>query len=317
MQTKLAIVVWSPLDYGTMMMTFYRRFASLLDHLFKNRDINQALRPQVDLSAAGFPSLRLGCSKMLDHFTSSNHHDNNSHANSHINKAVVTSIIIRLSFYLHAYHHHHPWPLLTSLLYHHLVCSLLPNDIWLCSLMNPLGYMPNYRQSKNLRVNASILSHLVYRGVSDTLAMEWIGNSGYLYQLTWIPNEERVYLARLITTMHLPTDPTMLDDAVVLMKALFMFKSRSCTNAKRSKQASNDLHITNIFASLACAEEPTDTDPSSLPDFMLKSNRIRRATIDYRVFERVYSLDFSLSLILRRYISSRLLHPSDTNHILH
>lgn len=58
----------------------------------------------------------------------------------------------------------------------------------------------------------------------NSLTLILLGNSGYLYQLTWIPNEERVYLATLITTMHLPTDPTMLDDAVELMKALFMFK---------------------------------------------------------------------------------------------
>lgn len=57
----------------------------------------------------------------------------------------------------------------------------------------------------------------------NSLTLILLGNSGYLYQLTWIPNE-RVYLATLITTMHIPTDPTMLDDAVVLMRALFMFK---------------------------------------------------------------------------------------------
>ncbi|CDH60448.1 predicted protein [Lichtheimia corymbifera JMRC:FSU:9682] len=71
-------------------------------------------------------------SKMLDHFISSIHHDNNSHAHSHINKAVVTNTIIRPSFLLVCI----PWPLLTSLFYH-LKCSLLPNDVWLCSLMDP------------------------------------------------------------------------------------------------------------------------------------------------------------------------------------
>lgn len=44
-----------------------------------------------------------------------------------------------------------------------------------------------------------------------------------MYQLTWVPTE-RVYFATLITILNIPTDPTMLEDAVVLMKALFMLK---------------------------------------------------------------------------------------------
>lgn len=35
----------------------------------------------------------------------------------------------------------------------------------------------NAQQSKNLRVNASILSNLAPRGVDHTLAMEWIGKA--------------------------------------------------------------------------------------------------------------------------------------------
>ncbi|KAJ8660318.1 hypothetical protein O0I10_003775 [Lichtheimia ornata] len=45
-------------------------------------------------------SLRLSTSRMLDHFISLIHHDNNSRAHSHINKAVVTNTIIRPFFLL-------------------------------------------------------------------------------------------------------------------------------------------------------------------------------------------------------------------------
>ncbi|CDH58307.1 predicted protein [Lichtheimia corymbifera JMRC:FSU:9682] len=67
---------------------------------------------------------------MLDHFISSIHHDNNSHAHSHINKAVVTNTITHLFFLLVCI----PPSIIGPYSLH---CLLVPNDIWLCYLVDP------------------------------------------------------------------------------------------------------------------------------------------------------------------------------------
>ncbi|ORX48043.1 hypothetical protein DM01DRAFT_251548, partial [Hesseltinella vesiculosa] len=167
-------------------LTFYRRFASLLDHIFIGTDI-----------------------KLCDGETGSSA----SKAAKDLNAAIFCPGDFAATY-----------PRKIDLLYKcteaKITIELAANE-WKKSDTSQIVAMA--QQSKNLRVNASILLNLVHRGVCDTLAMEWIGNSGYLYQLTWDPSE-KVFFATLITSMHIPTNVAMIGDAVVLMKALFMLK---------------------------------------------------------------------------------------------
>ncbi|KAI7864749.1 hypothetical protein BDF14DRAFT_1997568 [Spinellus fusiger] len=82
------------------------------------------------------------------------------------------------------------------------------------------------QQSKKLRTNAAILNHLnshCSTDISELLAMDFIGNVGYLYMLKL--TEDGVYVASLLSKLIVPKDLSNLDmfkqtlDYLLKMKA--------------------------------------------------------------------------------------------------
>ncbi|KAI7848566.1 hypothetical protein BDC45DRAFT_540853 [Circinella umbellata] len=71
--------------------------------------------------------------------------------------------------------------------------------------------MKLHEQSKNFRVNSIILNNMRKYDVQETMVMDWIGCSGYLYSLKWVATEE-IYVATLLTDIHVSTGLTLLYD---------------------------------------------------------------------------------------------------------
>ncbi|ORZ13590.1 hypothetical protein BCR42DRAFT_66801 [Absidia repens] len=81
------------------------------------------------------------------------------------------------------------------------------------------------QQSKNLRTNCTILNKL--HVISDSkitklMAMDFVGTTGYLYQLEFKNN---VYIPSLLSSLILPTNINQMDQFKDTIKALFMLKN--------------------------------------------------------------------------------------------
>ncbi|KAI7894668.1 uncharacterized protein EV154DRAFT_69116 [Mucor mucedo] len=87
------------------------------------------------------------------------------------------------------------------------------------------------QQCKNLRINTVILKNLKKLGVNKTLSMDWTGNSGYIYQLEWCPDQE-VYLASNCIIVQLPSSPLLLFDLKPTLESFFGLKLSLLQDAK-------------------------------------------------------------------------------------
>ncbi|KAI8089196.1 uncharacterized protein BX664DRAFT_358771 [Halteromyces radiatus] len=86
-------------------------------------------------------------------------------------------------------------------------------------------HMALKQQSKKLRTNCTILNKLQI--ISDSkitklMAMDFVGTTGYLYQLEFKNN---MYIPSLLSELILPTNINQMDQFKDTIKALFMFKN--------------------------------------------------------------------------------------------
>ncbi|KAI8147781.1 hypothetical protein BJV82DRAFT_593316 [Fennellomyces sp. T-0311] len=128
------------------------------------------------------------------------------------------------------------------------------------------------QQSKNLRVNASILNNLKRFGIAETMSMDWIGNSGYLYSLLWLPDEE-VYVATCLSDeLHMPVKNVLLRDMEETMTAFLALKTLLVENARIIKPAiyrisrkrkMNSIASSTVASSSATSLPSTSSTPST------------------------------------------------------
>ncbi|CAO3626931.1 unnamed protein product [Cunninghamella blakesleeana] len=100
------------------------------------------------------------------------------------------------------------------------------------------------QQDKNLRINASILLNLISEyGVefNKLMAMDWIGNIGYLYMLE--KTDAGIIIARLINTLMIPTDISNLGSFKTTLCHLFSFKDFITDICNKINKRSMDIEV--------------------------------------------------------------------------
>ncbi|KAI8099287.1 uncharacterized protein BX664DRAFT_255503 [Halteromyces radiatus] len=177
--------LWEKDDHESE-MTFYRRFATLLDILFKGTQIELAdgetgcssTRPAIEMNKAVFQAIDSGAAYCRK-----------------IDLLIKFDGTERLE-----------------------LCS----NEWKKSNVSANTVLK--QQCKNLRINATILSTLIskYGDKFDKLmAMDWIGHIGYLYVLE---KHGDVFVSSLLATMMIPKEAAHLAQMKPTLDNLFLFK---------------------------------------------------------------------------------------------
>ncbi|KAI9300945.1 hypothetical protein BJ944DRAFT_187530 [Cunninghamella echinulata] len=103
-----------------------------------------------------------------------------------------------------------------------------------------------YQQTKNIRTNASILSNLMSRygkEFNTIMAMDWIGNVGYIYFLEMLDNG--IIVAKVFDKVIIPTDVSHLSDFKDTLNALFSFKTFIVDLCFKLKKKSQEIEFNN------------------------------------------------------------------------
>ncbi|KAG2217406.1 hypothetical protein INT45_004864 [Circinella minor] len=179
-------------------ITFYRRSATILDYIFKNTDII------LNDGETGSPASK---------------------------REITTNKVLFMT--------NDSSPSYSRKIDLLLKCKEMKTAVELCSnewkRSSVSESMKLHQQSKNLRVNSAILNDMRKYDIQQTMAMDWIGCSGYLYSLKWVAEEE-IYVATLLTDIHVSTGLTLLyDDMSRMMTALFGFKHMLSSTARKVK----------------------------------------------------------------------------------
>ncbi|CAO3601465.1 unnamed protein product [Absidia cylindrospora] len=137
-------------------------------------------------------------------------------------------------------------------------------------------------QSKNLRVNAQILNHILlplHQNLNQLIAMDFIGTTGYMYLLTKTTDD--FFIAKHVSRLVIPKQVENLD---VFKKTLFFFKDFLQRSAKVVKKQAYQQHLENSLPSLDIPSSIADSTSSMSSSMYIfstpKSKRTAPSTLD-------------------------------------
>ncbi|KAG1564140.1 hypothetical protein G6F50_011314 [Rhizopus delemar] len=144
------------------------------------------------------------------------------------------------------------------------------------------------QQAKNMRINASILSTNGLLGVTDTMYFDVVGTDAYLFLLRYL-REHQLYLGSLVAdVLHFPTNALFLGDLRSLITALFQFKQfvlgqekmirRTINKQLARKRSATIVDTTNLPSSSAGGDQ--HSYPPGYIFFSPKAALQKKARID-------------------------------------
>ncbi|KAG0163770.1 hypothetical protein DFQ28_011321 [Apophysomyces sp. BC1034] len=139
-----------------------------------------------------------------------------------------------------------------------------------------------HQQSKNLRSNTSNLFSLnTNYDVKSTIAMDFMGNSGYLYDLQILDHNADLHdciaVAHLVTHLVIHTSIESLDTLEDTLRGLITLKDHLVNISRKVKTKPNELRHAAILENI-CSMPSADTYHLKLSYifFATKNNRVRK-----------------------------------------
>ncbi|EPB82319.1 hypothetical protein HMPREF1544_10959 [Mucor circinelloides 1006PhL] len=139
-----------------------------------------------------------------------------------------------------------------------------------------------HQQSKNLRLNTYNLFSLNTKfGMKFTVAMDFVGNSGYLYLLRLVDNgpglDDYIAVAHLVTVLVIPTTIESLGTVKDTLRGLLTLKDHLVSIAWKVRSELHKLEHASVLEDIC----PTPSTGSSHPKppfifFTPKSNRVQK-----------------------------------------
>ncbi|KAI8137719.1 hypothetical protein BJV82DRAFT_583385 [Fennellomyces sp. T-0311] len=132
------------------------------------------------------------------------------------------------------------------------------------------------QQAKNLRTNAAILSSLIMKGSSPYLmAMDWLGTVGYAYVLTF---KEGVFVAQPVSPLMVPKQPSELKEFKQTLD--FLFKWKNFLSDSIQKVEKNNVSSMNSLRGIMVMPNTYDEVPVHLPRLIITPRPSRKRYIE-------------------------------------
>ncbi|ORX48312.1 hypothetical protein DM01DRAFT_1338777 [Hesseltinella vesiculosa] len=116
------------------------------------------------------------------------------------------------------------------------------------------------QQAKNLMSNAATLDHLALHfssNLNKSLAMDFVGNHGYLYQLEKL---DGFFVASLVATLVIPVDLPNLVQFKETLLTLFKLKEFMVDQGRELKSIIANQEVQRTFPNLPLSASPTNID---------------------------------------------------------
>ncbi|KAI9484684.1 hypothetical protein BDB00DRAFT_115527 [Zychaea mexicana] len=137
---------------------------------------------------------------------------------------------------------------------------------------------------KNLRTNGAILAHNRVidhqRGHHHIVAMDWIGNSGYLYMLA---NVDGIYFAKKISVMRLPQSLNDISSFKPTLQAFFRYQRFMTQLGQKSLSMMHARENMESLCGVIDLQSEASPAPPKHPIFFTPQNhRTKRTKIQHR-----------------------------------